>query len=328
MARPAAGLAPPQSRVAAAPAVREAVGAWLEWLRSERRAAANTLAAYDRDLVSFFAFLFEHLGRLPELADLAALGAADLRGWLARRHGEGFSPATIARGLSAVRSFLRRLRRERGVAAPALAGVRTPKLARGLPRPLDEDAAREVLDAAAKGEAATSTEEPAWLGLRDVAVFTLLYGCGLRIGEALALQGRDAPAGDSLRVTGKGGKQRLVPVLAPVREAIDAYRRACPFRIGDDDPLFRGLRGGRLDPAIVQKRLRVLRAALGLPDSATPHALRHSFATHLLAGGADLRAIQDLLGHASLATTQRYTEVDAVRLAAVYDAAHPRARRG
>ena len=222
--------------------------------------------------------------------------------------------------MSAVRGFLRRLMRRGQLADGALPPGRSPRLPRKLPRPLPKpqalDAVRSVGELAAE----------AWVARRDEAIFCLLYGCGLRIGEALGLNGADVPAGDSMVITGKGRKQRMVPVLPAVRAAIAAYREACPYRIVADGPLFFGLRGKRLDPAMVQRRMRDLRARLGLGNDATPHALRHSFATHLLAAGGDLRSIQELLGHASLSNTQRYTEVDAERLLQVYAAAHPRAK--
>lgn len=321
-ARSLEAIAPlPPAGIAAAE-VRAAVADWLEWLHVERRAAPRTLRAYGFDLVDFLAFQAEHLGGAPDLAALRDLRHTDIRAWLARRKRDGLSATTLARGLSAVRGFFRRLQREGRIDSTPLSAVRTPKAPRGVPRPLSVAAARATIDHAG------ATADHTWVGQRDIAVLALLYGCGLRLGEALGLRGRDAPLGESLRVTGKGGKQRLVPVLPLVRDAVAAYRAACPWPIGADEPLFRGVRGGPLDPAVVQRRVRELRAALGLPASATPHALRHSFATHLLAAGADLRAIQELLGHASLATTQRYTEVDAARLLGVYDAAHPRARGG
>jgi integrase/recombinase XerC len=306
----------------AAADTREAAESWLDWLGAERRASRHTLAAYGSDLAQFFAFLADHLGHPPALADLADLRAADVRAWLARRQGENYRATSTARGLSAVRSFFRRLQRLGQPANGAIAGVRLPKRPRTLPRPLGQAQA----EAAVANEDMDGDKAPAWVGLRDRAVLMLLYGCGLRIGEALALNGRDKFDGDSLVVTGKGNKQRLVPVLPAVKAAVEAYRAACPFPLGAAEALFRGQRGRRLDAAIVQKRVRALRRTLDLPAHATPHSLRHSFATHLLAAGADLRSIQELLGHASLATTQRYTEVDATRLLAVYDRAHPRAR--
>ena len=244
----------------------------------------------------------------------------DFRAWLARRQADGLSRASTARALAALRGLFRRLDR-RGLAHNAAIGVlRTPRLPRGIPKALAEDEARDVIDAV--GDADTAP----WVIKRDMAMFTLLYGCGLRIGEALALDCHQAPRGDAFAVTGKGNKQRLVPVLPAVHQAIADYLAAVPFAGETDAPLFVGVRGKRLDPAIAQLQMRKLRALMGLPESATPHALRHSFATHLLAGGGDLRTIQELLGHASLATTQRYTAVDEARLKAVYRDAHPRAR--
>ncbi|MEZ5669940.1 MAG: tyrosine recombinase XerC [Alphaproteobacteria bacterium] len=300
--------------------VRDALGAWLQWLAAERRASAHTVAAYRRDLMGFTRFVAEHCGGSVDFASLAGLRAADLRAWLAARHGDGRAKTSTARALSVVRSFYRHLRRRHGVENAAVATIRSPRLPVTAPRPLNEADARAAIDLAA------ALPDREWIGLRDAALATLLYGCGLRIGEALALDGRDRPAGGLLRVMGKGGKERQVPVLPVVTEALAAYEAACPFPLTAGAPLFRGARGGRLQPAVAQKAMRLVRGALGLPASATPHALRHSFATHLLAGGGDLRTIQELLGHASLAATQRYTAVDESRLRAVYDAAHPRAR--
>ena len=307
---------------AAAPDLAAEIARWRRWLRHERRASPHTVAAYDRDLAAFLRFLTEHLGGAPSLAKLGRLGRADFRGWLARRAGAGLSAASTARALSVVRGFFRYLARHRGLGNAALAAVATPRLPRPVPKALSAAEAADALDAV--GDLA---ERP-WIAKRDRALLTLLYGCGLRIGEALALNRADAPrAGASLVVTGKGNKQRAVPVLPVVAAAIDDYLAVCPFGGGPEAPLFVGARGARLGPRRVQGRLQDLRALIGLPALATPHALRHSFATHLLAGGGDLRAIQELLGHASLSTTQRYTEVDSAALLRVYEAAHPRARR-
>lgn len=300
--------------------VAAALAAWREWLVAERRASAHTLDAYERDLRFFFAFLARHLGGPPSLADLCKLSLGDFRAYLAHRAGEGLAASSRSRGLAAVRGFFRFLDRHGLAANTAVRLVRTPKVSRPLPRPLDVDAAFAAIDTAG-----TLSDEP-WLARRDQALLLLLYGCGLRIGEALALNRRHVPRGDTLVVTGKGRKQRLVPVLPVVREAIEAYLAACPYAGAGDAPLFVGARGGRLDPAVAQRQVRRLRGVLGLPETATPHALRHSFATHLLADGGDLRTIQELLGHASLSTTQRYTEVDASRLAAVHRRTHPRAK--
>jgi len=290
---------------------------FLDWLRDERRAAALTLQAYGADVAGFLGFLTHHLGREPDLAALAGLGAADVRAWLAAGAGSGASNATRARHLAAVRGFFRFLARRHGLDNPALKLIATPRAKRPVPRALRPEQALEVT-AQVAGMADTAPMQA-----RDTALFTLLYGCGLRIAEALALDVRTAREA-TLRVTGKGGKQRIVPVLPAVREAIGAWIALHP----DPQPgsaLFVGVRGGRLNPAVAQRTLRNFRRLRGLPEHATPHALRHSFATHLLAGGADLRSIQELLGHASLSTTQRYTAVDAARLLEVWRKAHPRA---
>lgn len=297
------------------------VAAWIDWIRDERRLAANTVEAYRHDLSGFLAFLARHLGGPPDVAALAGLAPADLRAWLAMRSARGYERTSNARALATVRGFFRFLERRRLAPAAAAHAVRTPRSKRPLPRPLSEGDAAEAVHRIA------DLSEERWIGLRDRALVTLLYGCGLRISEALALNRDVAPLAEMLQVTGKGGKQRLVPVLPLVRDVIAAYLAACPLDPGPSGPLFLGARGGRLDPAVAQKQVRRLRALLQLPETATPHALRHSFATHLLAGGGDLRSIQELLGHASLSTTQRYTEVDAARLLAIHRTTHPRARR-
>lgn len=298
-----------------------AVEDFLIWLRDERRSSAHTVSAYTSDLRTFFVFLADHLGGPASLSALADLRAADFRAYLARRRQDGLSNASIARTLSVVRTFFRHLESAGVLHNPALAAVRSPKLAHAVPKPLSVTAAE-----AARQEVGLLNEEP-WVAARDAAVITVLYGCGLRISEALSLNRGEAPLASSLVVTGKGNKQRLVPVLPLVRDAVDEYLVLCPYDLGAADPLFVGVRGKRLNPGIVQKAMRGVRAALGLDDTATPHALRHSFATHLLSAGGDLRTIQELLGHASLSTTQRYTEVDTERLLSVYRKAHPRAKR-
>ena len=300
--------------------VAAALAGWQQALAGERRASAHTLAAYRRDLVAFLGFVGEHRGQLPSLALLQRLGPADFRAWLARRVADGLARTSTARALSAVKSFFRHLDR-RGLASnPAIAAVRASKLPRAVPRPLAPDEATDLLQLADDGA------EPRWLALRDVALLMLLYGAGLRIGEALALDiGQLRLSGEALTIAGKGGKERMVPLLPRLRAALDAYLAARPDGAPAESPLFVGARGGRLAAAVAQRRFRALRARLDLPASATPHAMRHSFATHLLAGGADLRTIQELLGHASLSTTQRYTEVDAEGLLEVYRKAHPRA---
>jgi integrase/recombinase XerC len=308
--------------------LRSAVRGWYDRLAAERRASPHTLDAYVRDLFAFLGFLAGHLGGAPRPADLAALKPGDFRAWLARRATTGMARSSTARALSTVRGFFRYLDREGLAHNAAIAAVRAPKLPRAVPRALSVGEAHDLLDAAGTPE---HEDQPAWVAARDLAVLALLYGCGLRIGEALGLDRRDVAewvdgTAESFVITGKGNKQRVVPVLPAVRNAVAEYIRACPGRLAADGPLFVGVRGGRLGPRIVQMRLATLRAQLGLPPDATPHALRHSFATHLLAGDGDLRAIQELLGHASLSTTQRYTDVDVGRLMDVYERAHPRAR--
>ena len=297
------------------------VAAWRDWLRVERRMSSHTLAAYDRDLAGFLGFLAGHLGGPAGPDDLARLGPADFRAWLADRAMQGLEKSSTARALSVVRGFFRFLDRRGAVANAAIGSVRGPRVPRSVPKALTVGEAADALSALGD-----FVDEP-WVAARDTAVVALLYGCGLRIGEALSLDRRTAPLGETLTITGKGDKTRLVPVLPVVRRAVDDYLASVPFALPPDGPLFVGVRGRRLGARQIQGRLQVLRAALGLPETATPHALRHSFATHLLAGGGDLRAIQELLGHASLSTTQRYTDVDTGRLMDVHRAAHPRDRR-
>jgi integrase/recombinase XerC len=304
----------------AAPQLASEIRDWRDWLRSERRVSPHTLDAYSRDLGGFVAFLSEHLGEQPDLAALGRLKPTDFRAWLARRMGEGYHKSSTARALSVVRGFFRFLDKRDLVASAAIGVVRGPRVPRSLPRALSAGEAIDALD----GIQEVTVED--WVGKRDAAILALLYGCGLRIGEALGLNHRDAPTGDSLTVIGKGNKTRMVPVLPVVRSAVQTYLKAVPHRLEPDGPLFVGMRGGRLSARRVQEAMAVMRGWLGLPETATPHALRHSFATHLLAGGGDLRAIQELLGHASLSTTQRYTDVDAARLLDIHRAAHPRDR--
>jgi integrase/recombinase XerC len=310
----------PLARFAAADDLRAAIGLWTAWLAGERRASAHTIAAYGRDLALFLDFLTEHLGELPSLATMSALQPADFRAYLARRAQDHIERPSLARGMSVLRGFVRFLERREFAATTALAAMRSPKLPASVPKPLSVEDATGAVDAA--GDGATS----GWHGKRDIAILALLYGCGLRLSEALGLSRGAAPLGELLVITGKGRKQRHLPVLAAVRTAVAEYLAACPHALTRDGPLFVGARGGPLNPRLVQRRMEALRGFLGLPDTATPHALRHSFATHLLDAGGDLRAIQELLGHASLSTTQRYTSVETERLLAIYDAAHPRAR--
>jgi len=305
------------------PDLRGALIDWQAWLVHERRASPHTTNAYLRDLTAFLVFLTGHLGQPPRLADLAALQPTDFRAWLAARANQGLGRSSLARNLSVVRGFFRWLGRVGLVENTAIQLLRGPRRPRAVPRALSAEEAEDAVDSVAQ------LPRDDWVGKRDTAILALLYGCGLRVGEALGLRRRDAPGTGQaeLRVTGKGRKQRAVPLLPVVAEAVADYLRACPFPLAPDGPLFLGARGGPLSARRVQQRMAEVRVLLGLPERATPHALRHSFATHLLAGGGDLRAIQELLGHASLSTTQRYTEVDAAGLLRVYERAHPRARK-
>lgn len=298
----------------------DALPAFLAYLGAERRMAAKTVEAYGSDLSGFFGFLRVHLGKEPTLGALASLKARDLRAYLAARRRDGLSDASIARLLSSIKALYRWLSRAHGLENAEIGYLQGPRRVRRLPRPVSVDAARDILH-----EAETEVEAEPWIGARDMAVMSLLYGAGLRISEALSLTGAHVPAPERLRITGKGGKVRLIPLIKPVREAIDAYASLCPFALTKSGALFRGAKGGALSPRIIQARMQLIRGALGLPETATPHALRHAFATHLLANGADLRSIQTLLGHASLSTTQVYTGVDSGRLRAIHAAAHPRA---
>jgi integrase/recombinase XerC len=294
---------------------------WIAYLRDERRFAANSIEAYEGDVGAFLDFLQDHLGGAPSGKDLAALEPRDLRAYLAhRRQGlAALSDRSISRALAAIRSFYRYLERRHALANPRLKLVRGPKLKRPLPRPVSE-AAVDLLIADAQASASAP-----WIGARDRALITLLYAAGLRISEALALTGADHPLPEMLRVTGKGGKQRLVPMLEAARVALAHYAASCPYALTADMALFRAARGGAMSPRMAQTLMARLRGRLGLPQSATPHALRHAFATHLLANGGDLRAIQDLLGHESLSTTQTYASVETQKILQAYRAAHPRA---
>jgi len=301
-----------------------AAQAWLKELASEKRLAALTCEAYARDLRQFIAFLAGHFGGIASFATFAELSAADIRAFMARRRKEGTGSRSLLRQLSGLRSFARYLQREGKAEAAAFSSVRTPKVARTLPKPLAPQAACDVTSA----ESRAGSEKPAWVLARDAAVLGLLYGAGLRISEALSIKRAEAPTGEAeaLTVTGKGHKRRSVPIISPVRRGIETYLALCPFHLPPEGPLFIGVKGGPLSPRIIQLAVAELRGALGLPDSATPHALRHSFATHLLSRGGDLRSIQELLGHASLSTTQIYTAVDGKRLLDAYRSAHPRGR--
>lgn len=303
---------------AIADSLKPHVADWQAHLGSVRRLSPKTLDAYSRDLTTLFAFLADHLGGPVTLHALGELRAADFRAFLAARRQEGVGARTLARQLSALRNFFSFLEREGLVTNEALSVVRSPKLPKSLPKPLTPVQARQALDLTG------DMEDTPWIAARDTAVLTLCYGSGLRISEALGLSRGDLD-GETVRVTGKGGKTRLVPLIAPVRAAIADYLQKCPFAVSAHEPMFRGARGGVLSPRLIQKRVEQLRAALGLPASATPHALRHSFATHLLGRGGDLRTIQELLGHASLSSTQIYTRIDTEHLLETYRKAHPRA---
>ncbi len=310
----------PLIRFSAAPDVQEAILHWQRWIADERRASDHTLAAYSRDLAAFCDFLTDHLGGAPTLAGLDALTAADFRSFLARRLSQGIGHSSLARAMSTLRNFFRFLEKSGRASNATIKAVRAPRPKAPIPKPVSATDAFDIIGAAAK------LSETPWIARRDVAVFTLLYGCGLRIDEALSLNIADIPDSDAMVVTGKGNKQRIVPVLPVVRQSIADYLDACPYGAKEERPLFVGARGARLNAGVVQRQMRRLRAQLGLADTATPHALRHSFATHLLGAGGDLRTIQELLGHASLSTTQRYTQVDSDHLIRVYEESHPRAR--
>ncbi|SMC51067.1 tyrosine recombinase XerC [Primorskyibacter flagellatus] len=305
--------------LALSPAARDALEDWLSAQKSLQGAAANTLTAYAADVRDFLVFLTFHQGGPQGLAPLTRISISEMRSWMAGLRAEDVGARSVARKLSAVKSFYRWLGEREGFEPTAVLSTRAPKFEKKLPRPLSVDAARNLI---ASVEAQSQTP---WVAARDVAVVTLLYGCGLRISEALGLTPAHLPIGDVLRIIGKGNKERIVPVIGPARDAVEAYLRLCPFDLTQDAPVFRGVRGGPLNPRSMQQLMAGLRLQLGLPATATPHALRHSFATHLLAAGGDLRAIQELLGHASLSTTQAYTSVDSVHLMSAYNKAHPKA---
>ncbi len=302
------------------PDVAAAIEDWIDHLGSERRLAERTLEAYERDTTQFLRFLTSYEGEAVALRHLESLKPKDFRAFLATRRRDGAQTRTLARGLAGIRSFLSFLEERGEVNAAGAAAVRTPRLPRTLPKPIPIEEAKAIVSTD------LAFEDTPWVEARNAAVFTLLYGCGLRISEALSLTPAIAPkTGDkSLKIRGKGNKERLVPVLPVVVEAIESYKEQCPFHLSANSPLFRGVRGGPLNPRMIQLAMQKIRSALGLPDTATPHALRHSFATHLLSEGGDLRSIQELLGHASLSTTQIYTEVNSAQLLDAYDKAHRR----
>ena len=283
--------------------IKQLIAQWQSWLLNERRYSPHTLDAYSRDLSGFFDFAAEHLGKVPETADLAKLEVRDFRAYLSQRAARHIDKSSLARELSTLKNFFKWLARYDILRNPALSVIRTPRRAKVLPKALEVNDTFNVIDEA------QNLASNSWQGLRDMAIFTLLYGCGLRISEALSLNVGDIGNNDFLRIKGKGNKERIVPLLPVVVENINKYLAECPYQPKQGEPLFLGARGDRLVPRIIQRQMQKIRAYLGLPDNLTPHALRHSFATHLLAEGTDLRSIQELLGHASLTTTQRYTDV-------------------
>ncbi|MFO1201015.1 MAG: tyrosine recombinase XerC [Tabrizicola sp.] len=301
------------------PALGAALAQWLSHLQALEGAAVNTVEAYRRDVSRYLKFLSAHRGGAEGIASVARTTQTDLRAWMAEERSRGLSPRSLARALSAVKGFTAWAADRTDADATTVLSARGPKFRRKLPRPLSEDGAREILT-----EIGSDARED-WIAARDTAIATLLYGLGLRISEALSLTGADHPLPETLRITGKGGKTRPVPVIPAAARAVSDYVTLCPHDLQPDQPLFRGARGGPVNPRLIQGAMERARLRLGLPATATPHALRHSFATHLLSAGGDLRAIQELLGHASLSTTQAYTAVDAARLMEVYEKAHPRA---
>ena len=301
------------------PAARNALQEWLDHQKSLKGSAENTITAYAGDVTEFLVFITSHKGESQGLSALSKITITDMRSWMANSRASGVGPRSLARKLSAVKVFYRWLAAREGFEPTAVLLTRSPKFTKKLPRPLAIDAARDMIETVEM-----QSLEP-WVAARDTAVVTLLWGCGLRISEALGLKGIDAPLPQVMRITGKGAKERIVPVVDAARAAVDAYVEACPHTLTDDGPLFRGVRGGILSPRAIQKAMASARMQLGLPATATPHALRHSFATHLLNAGGDIRTIQELLGHASLSTTQAYTAIDTARLLDVYDNAHPKA---
>jgi integrase/recombinase XerC len=300
--------------------VIDAVAKWQSWLRFEKRASERTVESYNFDLRNLFHFLNQHRGHQINLGMLSALTLGDFRSWLAQNAAEERVASSRARAVAGVRNFFRWLDKSGQLHNNAIELLKLPKTSRRLPRPVTEVQAQDIVTLS------KNVPEESWVGARDEALFTLLYGAGLRIGEALSLTRGDLAQAGRIVVTGKGNKQRNVPMLPLVRETLDKYLAQCPFALNADDAIFIGVRGEKLNPAVAQRHLRQLRKQLNLPDSVTPHALRHSFATHLLASGADLRSLQELLGHSSLSTTQLYTQVDAQQLQKAYKAAHPRAK--
>jgi len=293
---------------------------WLEFLQYEKHFSKHTLRAYSKDLFFFFEFLTNHLAKKPSMNDLGEVSISDFRSWMTKTTMDGASNTTRARQLSSLRSFMKWLEHNGYLHNPAIKLVRTPKMPKRLPRPLAEEQAKKLVF----NEEGFDNQAP-WIAVRDQALFTLLYGCGLRINEALQLNYGNRPLNHEVRVMGKGSKERLLPVLPIVEKAIEHYISECTYNFEKDSPLFVGSRGERLNQGVAQRQLRHLRRKLGLPENLTPHSLRHSFATHLLVHGTDLRSLQELLGHSSVSTTQRYTDFDNAQLMAIYNKAHPRA---
>jgi integrase/recombinase XerC len=303
----------------AEPTVRKVIEEWNCWMLIERNCSNHTLDAYSRDISAFFSYLTNHLGFPPGLNEIDGLTIADFRSYLAMRHNIGLSHASTARAISTIRSFYKYLDRNEIAHNAAIKAVKTPKLPRSIPKPLSQPEAKKAIDMIGK------LHPTPWISARDLAILVLLYGCGLRISEALNLNVEDLPSDNIIIINGKGKKQRVVPILPIVIDSINYYISICPSNLHEKGPLFIGAQGGRLNAGVIQRQVRKLRMALGLPITATPHALRHSFATHLLARGGDLRTIQELLGHESLSTTQRYTDVDLTHLIQVFQESHPRA---
>jgi len=303
----------------AEPCVRSLISNWQQWMTIERNCSDNTSDAYSRDISSFLFYLTDHLGFPPSLNDLQGLKTTDFRGYLAMRHNSGISATSIARSVSTIRNFYRFLDRNGIISNAAIKNIKTPKRPHSIPKPLSQLEAQKVLDVIGK------LHQTPWIAARDLAILTLLYGCGLRISEALNLNIEDVPNGDKIVINGKGNKQRLVPVLPIVTNSIKYYLNLYPNQLENHRPLFIGAHGSRLNAGVIQRQIRKLRPLLGLPATTTPHALRHSFATHLLSRGGDLRTIQELLGHESLSTTQRYTDVDISHLIKTFRNTHPRA---
>lgn len=305
--------------MALSPAARNALQGWLRHEKALNNATQNTLLAYGSDMRGFLAFLTQHQGAPAGMAALRGVGLSDIRAWMAHERGRGVGARSLARALSAIKTFYRWLALSEEMDISPILSARSPRYQKKLPRPVDPPAAQALIETIAE------QSQDDWIAARDQAVVILMYGCGLRISEALSLKGCDTSLPETLRITGKGGKEREVPVLPIIREAVARYAALCPFELPPDKPLFRGVRGGALNPRLISRVMEHARRQLGLPASATPHAMRHSFASHLLEAGGDLRSIQELLGHASLSTTQTYTAVDTARLMDVYQKAHPKA---